>query len=136
MDVDAPTTPEVDVQHSDPDAPGDRTVRDAAVDVPHDDPSEGAHGEHGHLSDNRYIVIALILAVITAGEVAASYIDLGPVFIPLLLFMMAIKFFVVVSYFMHLKFDNSVFKRLFYIGLTLALVVYGGALLTFRFFES
>ena len=92
--------------------------------------------DHEHLTDNRYIVIAVILAVITAAEVAASYIDLGPVFIPLLLFMMAIKFFVVVSYFMHLKFDNNVFKRLFYTGLFLAMFVYLAALLTFRFFES
>ena len=94
------------------------------------------HGHHEHLSDNRYIVIAAILAVITAAEVAASYIDLGPAFIPLLLFMMAIKFFVVVSYFMHLKFDNRVFNRLFYTGLFLAVGVYIVALFTFRFFDS
>lgn len=130
MDVDAPTTPEVEVAHGDP-SDTERVVVDA--DATHPD---GEHGEHDHLSDNNYIVIAAILAVITAGEVAASYIDLGPVFIPLLLFMMAIKFFVVVSYFMHLKFDNPIFKRLFYTGLFLALTVYTGALLTFRFFEA
>lgn len=124
MDVDAPTTPEVEVVHDDPEAPASSAVTDAA------------HDEHEHLSDNRYIVIALILAVITAAEVAASYIDLGPVFIPLLLFMMAIKFFVVASYFMHLKFDNKIFQRLFYTGLFLALAVYVAALLTFRFFDS
>ncbi len=89
-----------------------------------------------HLSDNRYIVIAAILGVITAAEVVASYVDLGPLFIPLLLFMMAVKFFIVVSFFMHLKFDNNVFKRLFYTGLFLAVFVYTAALLTFRFFES
>ena len=130
MDVDAPTTPEVDVNHADPDAHG-REVVDA--DATHPD---GEHGDHDHVSDNRYIMIAAILALITAGEVAASYLDLGAVFIPLLLVMMAIKFFVVVSYFMHLKFDNNVFKRLFYSGLFLAMFVYIGALLTFRFFES
>ena len=124
MDVDAPTTPEVEVEHVDPDAPAGVT-------------DEAGHDEsHEHVSDNKYIVIALILAVITAAEVAASYIDLGAAFIPLLLFMMAIKFFVVVSYFMHLKFDNPIFKRLFYTGLFLAMAVYLAALLTFRFFES
>jgi len=128
MDVDAPTTPEVEVEHDDPDAPAGVA---ASAGDDHDD-----HGDHEHLSDNKYIVIAVILAVITAAEVAASYIDLGPAFIPLLLFMMAIKFFVVVSYFMHLKFDNNVFKRLFYTGLFLAVFVYVVALLTFRFFES
>ena len=123
MDVDAPTTPEMPVADS---------TADQVDMTAHDD----AHGAHEHVSDNKYIVIALILAVITAAEVAASYIDLGPAFIPLLLFMMAIKFFVVVSYFMHLKFDNPVFKRLFYTGLFLAMFVYVAALLTFRFFES
>lgn len=142
MDVDAPTTPELDVTHVDPDAPGDRTadeqvdmigVDESAAKNRHDD---GTDANHDHVSDNRYIVIAAILAVITAAEVVASYVDLGPVFIPLLLFMMAVKFFVVVSYFMHLKFDNTIFKRLFYTGLFLAIFVYTAALLTFRFFES
>ena len=102
----------------------------------HADPGhDGEHGEHD-ISDNRYIVIALILGVITAAEVAASYIDLGPLFIPLLLFMMAIKFFIVASFFMHLRFDNRIFTWMFYSGLFLALGVYVAALLTFRFFES
>ena len=109
---------------------------EAAAKNRHDDGTDGVHGEHDHLSDNRYVVIAAILAAITGGEVAASYIDLGPVFIPLLLVMMAIKFFIVVSFFMHLKFDNNVFKRLFYTGLFLAIFVYTVALLTFQFFDS
>lgn len=97
---------------------------------------DGEHGPHDAVSDNRYIVIAVILAVITAAEVAASYIDLGAVFIPLLLFMMAVKFFIVASFFMHLRFDNRVFTWLFYTGVVLAVVVYVIALLTFRFFEA
>ncbi len=117
MDVDAPTTPTNEVEDGGAHA-------------------DAEHGEHEHLSDNRYIVIAVILAVITAAEVAASYVDLGPAFIPLLLIMMAIKFFVVVSYFMHLKFDNPIFTRLFYTGLFLALAVYIAALVTFQFFDS
>ena len=96
---------------------------------------DGEHGEHD-ISDNRYIVIALILGVITAAEVAASYIDLGALFIPLLLFMMAVKFFIVASFFMHLRFDNRIFTWMFYSGLFLAVAVYTAALLTFRFFES
>ncbi len=49
---------------------------------------------------------------------------------------MAIKFFVVVSFFMHLRFDNRVFTWMFYSGLFLALAVYIAALATFRFFEG
>ena len=54
---------------------------------------------------------------------------------PLLLIMMAIKFFAVVFYFMHLKFDNRLFGLLFYTGLFLAIGVYCAALLTFHFFS-
>ena len=96
---------------------------------------DGEH-VHDHPSDGRYVVIALILAGITALEVAASYIDLGPVFLPALLGMMAVKFLIVARVFMHLKFDNKVFSWMFFTGLILAMFVYLAALLTFRFFES
>ena len=111
---------------------GHHLIHDHHAEPGHD----GEHGAHDAVSDNKYIVIAAILALITAGEVAASYIDLGAVFIPLLLFMMAVKFFIVVSFFMHLRFDNRIFTWFFYTGLFLALVVYIGALATFRFFEG
>jgi cytochrome c oxidase subunit 4 len=88
--------------------------------------------EHG-ATDKQYILIALILATITAAEVAASYMDLGAIFIPLLLIMMVAKFFIVVSYFMHLKFDHKLFSWVFYAGLFLAMGVYIGALSTFHF---
>ncbi len=128
MDVDAPTTPEVEVVHDDPDAPAGDLTEPA-----HDD---HADEHHDHPSESRYIAIALMLAVVTAAEVAASYIDLGWAFLPALLGMMAFKFIVVVREFMHLKLDNRVFSWLFYTGLILALFVYLAALLTFRFFEG
>ena len=49
---------------------------------------------------------------------------------------MVVKFFIVVSYFMHLKFDNRIFSFLFYLGLFLAVFVYIAALATFHFFGS
>jgi cytochrome c oxidase subunit 4 len=95
-------------------------------------------GEHeDHWTDLKYVQLALALAVITAIEVALSYMvdDLGPVFLPLLLILMAIKFFSVVLFFMHLKFDNRLFSLLFYLGLGLAVAVYVAALFTFEFFN-
>ncbi len=89
--------------------------------------------EHG-MSTRGYIVIALILAAITALEVSTYYVDFGPLFLPSLLIMMVIKFVMVVSYFMHLKFDNKLFSWLFYAGLFLAIGVYVTALATFQFF--
>lgn len=89
--------------------------------------------EHG-MSDAGYIKIALILAAITALEVSTYYVDFGPLFLPSLIAMMFVKFFMVVSYFMHLKFDNKLFSLMFYIGLGLAIFVYVATLATFKFF--
>lgn len=91
--------------------------------------------DHG-LTDAGYVKIAVILAVITALEVSTYYIDFGVLFLPLLLTMMVVKFVMVVSYFMHLKFDNRIFSLLFYVGLGLALFCYIAALATFKFFIS
>jgi cytochrome c oxidase subunit 4 len=127
-DVDAPSTPEP----SSPEHQEHHLLQDHHAAPGHD----GEHGEHDQVTDSRYMVIAFILAAITAAEVAASYIDIGPLFIPMLLVLMAIKFFVVVSFFMHLRFDNRVFTWMFYSGVFLALAVYLAALATFRFFEG
>ncbi|CAB4653564.1 unannotated protein [freshwater metagenome] len=91
--------------------------------------------EHG-MSDAGYIKIALILAAITALEVSTYYVDFGPLFMPSLMIMMVVKFVMVVSYFMHLKFDSRIFSFMFYTGLGLALFVYITALATFKFFIS
>ncbi len=103
----------------------------AVTDIPEDHPGE-------HWSDLKFIYLAIGLAVITAIEVALSYMvdDLGPVFLPALLILMLVKFFAVVMYFMHLKFDNGLFSLMFYMGLGLAVGVYLIALFTFQFFSS
>jgi cytochrome c oxidase subunit 4 len=99
----------------------------------HDD--HGADVHHGP-SDKQFVAIFFILAAITAVEVAVSYIDIGALFLPVLLGLMVVKFFTVVLYFMHIKFDNKLFGRLFYIGLGLAVFVYVAALSTFQFFAG
>ena len=96
------------------------------------EPQTQSH-EHG-MSDAGYIKIALILAAIPALEVSTYYVDFGPLFMPSLMIMMVVKFVMVVSYFMHLKFDSKIFSVLFYTGLGLALFVYIVALATFKFF--
>lgn len=92
---------------------------------------------HDHeISDKNYVLIALLLAVLTAMEVAVTEISDFPesLLVPALLLMMAVKFFVVVSYFMHLKHDAALFKFGFYIGLAGAVVLYSVMLTTFHFF--
>lgn len=91
-----------------------------------------------HWSDLNFVKLAIALAAITALEVAMSYtIDFwGQLFVPMLLLLMGVKFFAVVLYFMHLRFDNRLFSVMFYMGLFLAIGVYVIALFTFRFFDS
>jgi cytochrome c oxidase subunit 4 len=77
---------------------------------------------HAHPSDFTYVKVALVLAVLTAIEVALSYVEIGgekPT-VALLLGLAVVKFYTVVMYFMHLKFDHPYFRRLFAIGLVLA----------------
>jgi len=95
----------------------------------------GAKEHHGP-NDRQFVTIFFILAGLTAIEVAVSYIEIGPFFLPVLLGLMVVKFFTVVLYFMHIKFDNKLFGRLFYIGLGLAVFVYAAALSTFQFFAG
>jgi cytochrome c oxidase subunit IV len=99
------------------------------------------HGvlEHEHPSDWQYVKVALILAVITAVEILFYVIedDLPRgVVVGGLLGMMAVKFVIVASYFMHLKYDNPIFRRVFYFGLLLALAVYVVTLTAFEFWSS
>jgi cytochrome c oxidase subunit IV len=72
----------------------------------------GAPEEHG-LSVRQYLMIGAILTVITILELIVSYMELGDLMVPLLLFMSAVKFTIVVAYFMHLRFDAPIFARMF-----------------------
>jgi cytochrome c oxidase subunit IV len=94
-----------------------------------------AKGHHG-ATDKQYVIIAAILMVITGFEITISYVHVGWVFLPALLIMMTAKFIIVVSFFMHLKFDHKLFSFLFYTGLILAVSVFATALATFHFFGS
>lgn len=79
----------------------------------------------GHPTPRQYVNIALILGVLTAAEVAASFIELpGPLFLGGLISLAVAKFFLVVGYYMHIKFDSVMFRRLFAFGVILAVSVF------------
>jgi len=86
---------------------------------------EAGHGEHSaeHPGERKYIEIALILLAITIFEVAIYYIqwvhDKG-LLVPVLIAMSAIKFTMVVGFFMHLKFDDKRLTMTFVTGLFFA----------------
>jgi len=95
-------------------------------------PAEGGT-HHDHPSELEYIKIAGILALITGAEVAVYYIkSLKGVLVPILLVMSLIKFSMVVLWFMHLRFDSRLFRRLFVTGVVLAVFVYTAVLTTFH----
>ena len=52
---------------------------------------------------------------------------------PSLIFMMVVKFYLVVTWFMHLRFDSKLFGRMFTAGLVLAVGVYLVTLTVFEF---
>ena len=93
---------------------------------------------HEHPSDQYYFKIFALLFGLTGIEVLTYFVDMGPLTFPVLMILMVVKFFMVLLFFMHLKFDAAmgakIFGRLFYTGLVLALAVYIAALACFHFF--
>ena len=99
----------------------------------HEAPGHGdiGHAAHGHPGPFKYVAIAVILAFVTAVEVVLYYLDLpSGLLVALLLGLAFIKFSMVAAYFMHLKFDSRLLRRLFVTGILLAGAVYSIALLT------
>jgi len=100
-------------------------------------PARTAHGRHP--GPREYIRIAMILAVVTAAEVAIYYIEWVQeqgLLIPLLFLFSLIKFSLVVLWFMHLRFDSRTYARFFLMGLAGAVTLYLIVLLTFRTFAN
>jgi cytochrome c oxidase subunit 4 len=89
-----------------------------------------------HPAPADYVKVAVALALATGIEVGLYYLTQipRPLYIGLLMFFMTLKFSLVVLWFMHLRFDSRLFRRLFVVGLGLAITVYMVVLLTFRVF--
>lgn len=80
-----------------------------------------------HPTPFKYVMIFLILVVVTAIEVATSYLEgsiSSGVIVALLLFWALVKFILVAAYYMHLKTDQPMFKRFFILGAVAAVVLY------------
>ena len=77
--------------------------------------------EHAHPGAKEYIQIGVVLSLITAVEVAVYYMHpLRPVLPPILIVLSAVKFSLVVMFYMHLKFDSKLFTGMFLFGLITA----------------
>ncbi|HKE89536.1 MAG TPA: cytochrome C oxidase subunit IV family protein [Gemmatimonadales bacterium] len=96
-----------------------------AVDQPHP-------VEHPHPTAGTYIRVAIILTVLTVIEVGVFYVPaFHPVLVPVLLTLSAIKFAIVVMFYMHLKMDSKFFTFLFGGPLLLAGAVMLGLMFLF-----
>jgi cytochrome c oxidase subunit IV len=96
-----------------------------AVDQPHP-------VEHPHPTAGTYIRVAVILTVLTVIEIGVFYVPaFHPVLAPVLLSLSAVKFAIVVMFYMHLKMDSRFFTLLFGGPLLLAGVVMLGLMFLF-----
>jgi cytochrome c oxidase subunit IV len=85
-----------------------------------------------HPQPRQYVGVAVILAVATAIEVGIYYISaIEDYLVPSLLALALVKFMLVALWFMHLRFDSRLFRRLFVTGIVLALVIFGIVLVFF-----
>ncbi|MDP9363002.1 MAG: cytochrome C oxidase subunit IV family protein [Chloroflexota bacterium] len=93
-----------------PAQPGTKPGTDHAVDQ-----------HENHPGERTYINVAIVLAVITAIEVAIYYVEaLEDFLVPILIVLSIAKFIYVVGYFMHLKFDDRRFRWVFLAGLVIS----------------
>src|SRR5699024_1836191 len=91
-------------------------------------------------TDRSFVRIAIILGIITAIEVAWSYLPFWDgaegatmiIEIGGLVAMMLLKFVIVAAWFMHLKFDRPVLGRIFYGAFIFAMFVFIAALAAFE----
>jgi cytochrome c oxidase subunit 4 len=94
----------------------------------HDEEFELSH----HPQPRQYVFIGIVLAIVTAIEVAIYYFDLpSGLLVTALLIFAVIKFVLVGSWFMHLKFDSRIFRMLFVTGLITALLIFTVMLVLF-----
>ena len=94
------------------------------------DAHAGGEAQH-HPGWSTYWKVALILTVITIWEVWAYYIPslvASRIFVPMLLILSALKFAIVVMFYMHLKYDHKLFRALFTGPLTIAMATLIGLL--------
>jgi cytochrome c oxidase subunit IV len=105
--------------------------------VEHEHASSVHHDEHDH-GDAVFWKVFVVLVLLTAAEVAWVEADTfsGVVLVAPLIIMMAVKFWLVASFFMHLRYDLAIlngklFTWAFASSIVLAVAVYAAVIGTF-----
>jgi cytochrome c oxidase subunit 4 len=89
---------------------------------------------HEHPTWEIYWKVAVVLTLITVFEVWIYYIPsfvASKAFVPVLLVMSAVKFAIVVLFYMHLRYDHKLFKALFTGPLIIAMMTLVGLMFLF-----
>lgn len=91
-----------------------------------------AHPVHG---TKTYWVIGAYLFVLTALEILCYYIEdqLGAWAAPIILFLSAAKFILVVMFYMHLKYDSPILSGVFLFPMALATLVITSLFILYHF---
>jgi cytochrome c oxidase subunit 4 len=85
---------------------------------------------HHHPEPKDYVRIALVLAALTGAEVGLFYLEAGveqvtqTISVPALILLSALKFYLVVALFMHLRYEKRLLSRFFTTGAVLAVCLY------------
>ncbi len=81
-----------------------------------------------HPAPRQYVQIAVLLAVVTGIEVGLFYLDkavgMGGWDAPVLLLLSALKFVIVVGWYMHIRYEKAAVSRFFGGGFVMAILVY------------
>ena len=94
--------------------------------------------EKEHPTWSTYWKVAVILTLMTVIEVWIYYIPsfvASRAFVPVLLLMSAVKFFIVVAFYMHLRYDHKLFRVLFTGPLIIAMSTIVGLMFLFGKFS-
>lgn len=86
----------------------------------HVDPTKEALQPHRYPGVRTYLLVFAGLAILTLIEVAVSYIT-GGLKAPLLILLAALKAFLVILYFMHLRYDSRWYAFIFFSPLVLVI---------------
>ena len=97
----------------------------------------GEHSDQIHVTNRTYVLIAVVLAILTAIEVMVFYLEaMAPVLLTTLLVLMIVKFALVAMFFMHLKFDSRILSVVFAWGIFIAVSIILALLAVFGKFST
>jgi cytochrome c oxidase subunit IV len=97
--------------------------------------------EHAHASDRTYLKVGSILFILTAVEIGLFFVEdmLASdwslyLLIASLIILSAIKFVLVVMYYMHLKWDDRMFTWFFISGMVVATAIILAMMAMYRYY--